>query len=181
MPKKSSVKPSSVGSQVWDEKRALQVLEMWHEGRTLRDIAQRLCPPVTNGRVHQILRKCEKHGHVVHWDRIQPKRPRKPVAPEIVERILAIWPKNGECYVTDIAKRLDVPYLVVQRVRKEHNLPYVIQHRNQKIRKKEYGAIRKAYRKGVSVRALAEQYGVCTCNIYHILRGNIGGRPPKEK
>ena len=181
MSKKSSARPGSDGSQVWDEGRALQVLKMWHDGRTLRDIAQRLCPPITNGRVHQILRKCEKHGHVVRWDRIQPKKPRKPVSPEIAKRILAIWPKNGECYMTDIAKQVGVPCLVVLRVRKEHNLPYVIQHRNQKIKKEEYAAIREAHRNGTSVKELAKQYNVGVSNIYHILSGNIGGRPPKEK
>ena len=179
MLKKNLTRPGSDGSQVWDEKRALQVLEMWHDGRTLRDIARRLCPPVTNGRVHQILRKCEKHGYVVRWDRIQLKKPRKPVSPEIAERILAVWPKNGECYVTDIAKRVAVPCDVVRRVRKEHGLPYVTRHWNQKIKKEEYSVIRKAHRKGTSVKELAEQYNVGVSNIYHILSGNIGGRPPK--
>ena len=152
-----------------DRAKAERILELRGQGLSMRDIGSRLKPPMSGQCVCEYLKKCKILGYDVPDIRITRtnKAPKKP-DPHVVKRVLDAWPKDGRCYMQDIAKQTKTSLKLVRKIRHEYNLPLITIAPHTKISPEQHTVIKQAYESGTSVKELAKQYGVTTHAIYAV-------------
>ena len=96
-------------SRAYYEKRAQKILAMRRKGMTFREIGESLKPPLSTRRIHAIVTTYKEKGHVVEFERLQRKDMSPAYDPKIIKKVLKLWPKNGQCKVAELARKIGVP------------------------------------------------------------------------
>jgi len=147
--------------------REQRFIQMYASGMSFQEIGQSCDPPLTRSRIAQILARCIKNGHHV----VQGHRERESILknPEYDKRILELWPKNGICNISELARTVGVGMSIINRVRKRYNLPYVKHYPLAKIPPDHRDTVCEEYVSGITVAELLRKYDVSPSSIYRIL------------
>jgi len=169
--KKAEIRAANNKPPVPLSEREECILQMYAAGMSCKEIAQKQHPFITHQRVNQILVKCIKNGHSVIKGKPAPRFKDS----EAVQRLIAAWPKDGKCSVTEMSRRFGLNIATIHRVRELHQLPYIRPFpSNIKIMPEQRETIREEYVNGVNISQLRKKYKVSFSVIYRILFAKYG-------
>jgi len=171
--KSKSVSNAKSAPKVPLSQREKAFMKLYSEGLSYARIARSINPHVSKLVVMQVLDSCVKKGYDVTDGK------RRKYIPTIErskydKRIIDLWPKDGICTISEIARKAGVSPCVVYRVRDRYDLPFVKQNAFERIPADIKKSICSDYENGMTTVNLCTQHDIHPTVLYKILLGKFG-------